>query len=234
MSIFHCENITENQFSLPEDESRHCIKVLRKKEGEIIRVTDGKGKLVEAIIVKAHPSEVICKVNQVIQNGTPKSFYIHIAIAPTKNIDRIEWFVEKSCELGIDEISFIKCKHSERKVIKTERLEKKAISAMKQSQNFQKARINELQTFDSFLSNVAADAKFIAYVDADNAIGLKDVASTGMTYCVLIGPEGDFTEKELELAIKNGFQKISLGSTVLRTETAGLIACHSLNFINNY
>ena len=234
MPIFYCENITEDHFFLPEDESRHCVKVLRKKEGDIIHVTDGKGKLIEAIISSAHPKKTECRFNRIIGQDIKKPFYTHIAIAPTKNIDRIEWFVEKCCELGIDEISFLLCKHSERKVLKMDRLEKKAISALKQSGNYTKALLNEMIPINRFIANVKEQSRFIAFVDDENTNGLRQLAQPNKSYCILIGPEGDFSREELELALANSFQKISLGNSVLRTETAGLIACHSINFIHDY
>jgi 16S rRNA (uracil1498-N3)-methyltransferase len=161
-----------------------------------------------------------------------KNFSIHIAVAPTKNIDRIEWFVEKSTELGIDEISFIQCEHSERVHIKTERIERVAISAMKQSLKASLPKINPLKKFKEFIYNPSASYKFIAYVDKSNTHQLKDLATPASAYCVLIGPEGDFSPEELQTAIDHGYSKVSLGTSRLRTETAALAACHTLNLVN--
>lgn len=234
MNVFYCPDLSENNFSLSLEESKHCIKVLRHKKDDEIYVCNGDGKLVVAKIVDANHKSTNCQFLKDISPTSTKKHRIHIAIAPTKNMDRIEWFVEKCCELGIDEISFIQTEHSERKVLKIDRLEKKAISAMKQSKSFQLARINEMKMVKKVLPSLEANQKFIAYVDNDNPDTFKKLVDPEKSYCVLIGPEGDFSPTEVKSAIEAGFIPISLGQNVLRTETAGVIACHSLNFINNY
>ncbi len=234
MNVFYCPDLSENNFSLSLEESKHCIKVLRHKKDDEIYVCNGDGKLVVAKILDANHKSTNCQYSKDISPTSTKKHRIHIVIAPTKNMDRIEWFVEKCCEMGIDEISFIQTEHSERKVLKIDRLEKKAISAMKQSKSFRLARINELETVKKVIPSLEADQKFIAYVDNDNPDTLKKLVDPEKSYCVLIGPEGDFSPTEVKSAREAGFIPISLGQNVLRTETAGVIACHSLNFINDY
>ncbi len=171
-------------------------------------------------------------VIQTTKAQPPKTFQVHIAIAPTKNTDRIEWFVEKAVELGVDRISFILCSNSERKSLKSDRLERLAISAMKQSWQAWLPQLTPMLPFKDVLAS-AATQKFIAFVDIQNPIHLKAAARPGGEALVLIGPEGDFSQAELQNALDHGFQKVSLGSNRLRTETAGLAACHILNLINS-
>lgn len=235
MPVFYCEQADNKEFRLPEDESRHCIKVLRHKSGDIITVIDGKGLKKQARIVSDKPAKVICETISEIKTERSKGFYTHVAISPTKNMDRMEWFVEKSCELDIDEISFIFTEHSERKVLKTERLHKKAISALKQSGGRYRTMINEPVRLRDFLKLPFGDIqKFIAYVDPENLQSLKQRAAPDKNYLILIGPEGDFSKKEFDNCREKGFNAVSLGKKVLRTETAGLVACHSFNFINDF
>jgi len=199
-------------------------------EGQNLDLTDGRGFFYVARITKADPKkcefEIIKK-----KEGAKRNFHIHIAIAPTKNADRIEWFIEKATEIGIDQISFMLCRNSERKVINQERIEKIAISAMKQSQQSWLPRLSQMIPFKEILSS-QADQRFIAYVDSDNPKHLKDSISSGEKYLVLIGPEGDFSKEELAQAMNSGFEKVSLGVNRLRTETAGLAAVHILNLLN--
>ncbi|MBO3697057.1 16S rRNA (uracil(1498)-N(3))-methyltransferase [Roseivirga sp. E12] len=226
MQLFYQPELVNGIHHLSADESRHAIKVLRLKLGQEIQLIDGKGSFYKARITgdnhKKCEFEVIEKKEESKQKG-----YRHIAIAPTKNLDRTEWFVEKAVEIGVDRISFILTKNSERKVLKTDRLVKKAISAMKQSIKATLPLIDEMVTIKSFLAAADGDNKFIAYVDFDNPTELK--SDVGEDNLVLIGPEGDFTQEEVDLAIAKGFQKVSLGQSRLRTETAGVAAVHILN-----
>ncbi|MBL6445851.1 16S rRNA (uracil(1498)-N(3))-methyltransferase [Fulvivirga sp. 29W222] len=231
MALFYQPEIPAGVHYLDQEESRHCVKVLRHGTGDIIKILDGKGNIYKAQITTASPKECVFEIiDTTIQDKPP--FHIHIAIAPTKNLDRMEWFIEKAVEIGIQEVSFMLCKNSERRILKTERLEKKAVSAMKQSQGSYMPLINELVSYPDFISKTREEQKYIAYVDFSNPAKLYQTASPEGTYCILIGPEGDFTKDELELAIQNGFSKVSLGNSRLRTETAGLAACHILNLIN--
>lgn len=230
-NLFYQPAIESGVHYLDPEESRHAAKVLRKKTGDTIHVTDGKGNLYTCSITEPRPDKCAFTI-QSIEQEAKKSFRIHIAIAPTKNPDRIEWFVEKAIEVGIDEISFIECDNSERTSIKLERIEKLAVSAMKQSLKFRMAKINSIRQLGDFIKTVAAAEKYIAYVDQSNPDQLARVANPSGDYLVLIGPEGDFSPAELKLAIENGFKKVALGPSRLRTETAGLVACHTLNLIN--
>ena len=230
MNLFYQPGISEGVYYLDAEESRHAVRVLRMSEGDSLTVTDGKGFFYSAKITKADSKK--CQFEILDRKGTPrKKFYIHVAIAPTKNADRIEWFVEKTTEIGVDEISFILCKNSERKVINAERIEKIAVSAMKQSQQASLPKLNELIPFKKIVE-AKADQKFIGFVDPSNPLHLKALAQPEKKYLMLIGPEGDFSNEELELARKNDFEKASLGTNRLRTETAGLVAVQILALAN--
>ncbi len=230
MILFYQPELSQGVTYLSEEESKHCIKVLRKREGDRITITDGLGFFYECDITKASPLQ--CEVSIQKKTAQPKrDFTIHIAIAPTKNPDRMEWFVEKVTEIGVDEITLLDCEHSERSFLKTERLKKVAISAMKQSQKATLPVINPLQSFHSALQT-KADQQFIAFVDYTNPQHLFDTAKKSGNYFVLIGPEGDFSATELTAALNAGFTKVSLGHSRLRTETAGLATCCLLNAIN--
>lgn len=230
MNLFYQPRISEGINYLDAEESRHAVRVLRMSEGDQIALTDGKCFFYSARITNADAKK--CQFEILDKKKTPKrNFHVHIAIAPTKNADRIEWFVEKATEIGIDEISFILCKSSERKVINIDRVEKIAVSAMKQSQQALLPKLNEIVPFKKIVE-AKADQKFIGFVDSTNPTHLKTLAEPGKKHLVLIGPEGDFSKEELELAIKNGFEKVSLGANRLRTETAGLVAVQILALVN--
>jgi 16S rRNA (uracil1498-N3)-methyltransferase len=228
LNLFYQPLIPEGILYLDSDESKHCIKALRKISGDELTITDGKGNFYDAIITKADPRqcafEILSKTIESVRN-----YNIHIAISPTKNSDRIEWFVEKAVELGVDTISFIACKNTERPYLKLERLEKVAISAMKQSLKASIPVLRGLVNVSDVIKKSEEDFKFIAYVDHSNPDQLKNLIKPASSYITLIGPEGDFTSSELDLALAHGFQKVSLGTSRLRTETAGLAACHTLN-----
>ncbi len=233
MHLFYQPDIMKGSHFLTEEESKHCVKVLRHTIGDTLDVVDGNGAKFKVRITEAHPKKTAFDVIS-HQRKEELPYYIHIGIAPTKQIERTEWFLEKAIEIGVDEISFFFGRHSERKNINIERIHKKAIAAMKQSLKYQLPIIKLYQNLESLISHVPQNqSKYIAYVDFNNPLQLKTVAKTKENAVVLIGPEGDFNKEELELAISKGFQKVGLGSSRLRTETAGLVACHTLNFINN-
>ncbi len=233
MNYFYHPN-PESDNKLSSEESFHCIKVLRKKLGDEIDIIDGKGNIYKANIEKDSHRTCLFSIVEKKSISKEKDYYTHIAIAPTKNQDRLEWFVEKACELGVDEISFIHTKRTERKKINLERIEKKAVSAMKQSKNLFKAQLNELLLFDDFMNNDFKGVnKYIAFVDYQNEMKLSKAISAKKNCLVMIGPEGDFTDEELSSAIKQGFQVVSLGNNVLRTETAGIVACHTIEIVND-
>ena len=232
MNLFYQPGIPEGVLYLDADESRHCVKVLRKKAGDVISLTDGDGFFYEAVITKADANQCAFE----IRTRTPvpeKDFFIHIAVSPTKNADRIEWFVEKATEFGVDKISLMDCKNTERSFIKTDRLNKVAVSAMKQSlKPLVPVISDQLLQFTEVVEHCQEEEKYIAFVDASNPLHLKDVVKPGNSYCVLIGPEGDFSPEELRTALESGFKKVSLGPSRLRTETAAVAACHVLNLVN--
>jgi len=232
MNYFY--NDDPEQFNyLNSEESHHCIKVLRKKKGDVIDVIDGNGHVFSCEIITDNFRKCAFNILEEKVSSANKPYSVHIAIAPTKNHDRLEWFVEKTAELGINEVSFIVTKRSERKKINLERLDRKTLSALKQSKNLFKTKLNELTPLKSFLDATPnTNQKFIAFVDNQNPDYLHKIAQAGTNTLILIGPEGDFTEEEVALALSKGFQKVSLGKSVLRTETAGVIACHSINLIN--
>jgi len=230
MFIFYQPDIKQGVFQLDPEESRHCVKVLRKKEGDPIRIADGKGTFYDAVISDANAKA--CGF-EIVQEKfiAPDSFHIHIALAPTKNLDRTEWFVEKAIEIGIHQLSFILCDNAERKVLKTERLIRKAISAMKQSQRAYLPQISELTGFGEFVGQEKAKHQLIAYLGEHPQPELVNAVSPASSYLVLIGPEGDFSNQEVKQAIAFGYQPVSLGKSRLRTETAGITACHTLQIL---
>ena len=228
--LFYQPDIDQGALHLSEEESRHTVKVLRYQNGEVLELTNGRGTHFNVRITNADSRKCLFEI--VDRKELPKKdFSVHIAIAPTKNMDRTEWFIEKSVEIGIDQISFMQCKNSERKSINMERVEKIAISAMKQSGQYWLPELRPLTLMKNLLQTSAAQ-KFITYVDHSNPHHLQSLALPSKNYVVLIGPEGDFTKEELLDAEKSGFSKVSLGATRLRTETAGVVACHILNLLN--
>lgn len=231
MNLFYLPDISNDVNFLDPEESRHCIKVLRKQPGDKLDITDGKGFFYQVQITEANPHRCTFEIQQRIKEPE-KNFFIHIAISPTKNADRIEWFIEKSVEIGINKITIIQCHRTERNNIKPERLKKVAISALKQSLKATLPSLIDVVPFNHFLHHEPSENKFIAFVDMENKLHLKTIAPPRSSYCVLIGPEGDFTPAELKEAADHGFKKVSLGSSRLRTETAGVTACHILNLIN--
>lgn len=230
MQLFYQPEISKGVLYLDQEESRHCVKVLRKKEGDKITVVDGDGSFYEVAIVAADPRKCTFAILSIHQEEKAP-FSIHIGIAPTKNMDRIEWFLEKAVELGVDEVTFLQCDHSERVKINEERLRKKVISAMKQSIKAKLPQLHPITSFDEFVQKDAAQ-KFIAYVDKEIPGHLKDMANPLQDYLIMIGPEGDFSKREIEMAETSKWRAVLLGKSRLRTETAGLAACHILNLIN--
>lgn len=217
---------------LAEEESRHAVKVLRLTEGSVCDITDGKGQYVQARLTKADARQ--CPFLIIERKAIPKRpFSIHLAIAPTKNMDRMEWMVEKSVEMGIERISFLQCKTSERTSLNMERVEKIAVSAMKQSQQAWLPDLAPIMPFSTFVRSCQENLKFITTVDKQNPRHLKDLAPAGSDYAVLVGPEGDFSAEELAIAGAAGFLPASLGPNRLRTETAGLFVVAVLNLVNH-
>lgn len=231
-TIFFAPDILSNP-ELPLEEGQHCIKVLRKKEGDEIFLTDGKGHFYDAQIIQANPKHCIVNIVKTIEQAKGWGFNLQIAFAPTKNIDRIEWFAEKATEIGIDRLTPLLCQHSERKEIKPQRIEKILVSAMKQSQKALLPQLDEMLPFSQFIKQEFKGRKFIAHCYPQPKRPLKDICQKGEDILILIGPEGDFSEKEVEEALAHGFEAISLGDSRLRTETAALVACHIPHVINS-
>ena len=229
--LFYAPDI-ETVPELPEDESLHCVRVLRLKTGDMITITDGKGSLYLASLVNAHPKHCQVVITKRWPQPTLRPYRLHLAVAPVKNPERMEWFVEKSIEIGIDTITFLNCKYSERKRVKLHRLNKIAISAMKQSQKAILPEINEMIDFHAFISQDFNGMKMIAHcADHDKQL-MKNVYLPPRHAVVLIGPEGDFSTDEIDDALSAGFIPVSLGESRLRTETAALVACHTIHLLN--
>jgi 16S rRNA (uracil1498-N3)-methyltransferase len=233
MQLFFQENITPPLVTLDQDESKHLTRVLRKKQGDLISMTNGKGQLFECVILEANPSKTTLKVMKTTE-VPEEDFFIHLAIAPTKSPDRMEWMVEKITEIGFHELTLLETMNSERSFLKTDRLEKKIISACKQSLKYRIPILNPISKLDSILESKKFEAhqKFIAYVDEHHDHHLFDSAKSKGKYLILIGPEGDFDPSEIKKALSNGFQPVSLGRSRLRTETAGLSAVEMLQILN--
>ena len=222
----------ESVLFLGEDDSRHAIKTLRLGIGDGIAVTNGHGNRYSAVITQVDARRCAFRITDT-QTAPPRPFSIRICVAPTKNLDRIEWFVEKAVEVGIERISFFFGQHSERRVLKLERLEKIAVAAMKQSLQSYLPKLDDALPFDELLKTVGEEQRFIAHLpNNEPPVNLAKVAPVASPYVVLIGPEGDFSEKEIQQAITAGFRVVTLGPNRLRTETAALTACQLLNFIH--
>ena len=232
MHIFYTPELSGNSYSLDESESKHCIRVLRLEHGDEIILVDGRGGFFTAQIVDPNPKRCTVKVIKSESNFGLRSFQVHIAIAPTKNIERIEWFLEKATEIGINQITPLLCRFSERKDIKNDRLEKVMVSAMKQSLKAYLPQLNPLTRFNDFISQPFEGQKFIAHCDVQYRDLLKKMIIPHQNYLILIGPEGDFSAEEINMAIEAGFLPVSLGDSRLRTETAGVVACHTFNLLN--
>ena len=233
MQLFYSPTITESTeiFSFDKEESKHIIKVLRKKDTDILHVTNGLGFLFKTEITLASDSKCTVKIIS-FEKAPPSKFRLHLAVAPTKMNDRFEWFLEKATEIGIHEITPIICDHSERKVINIERFDKILLAAMKQSNEVYLPKLNNAVTFKEFMNLKQEGLKMIAHCEETDKRTLKSVLKPNQELTMLIGPEGDFSEKEIALALDNDFTPVSLGNTRLRTETAAIVACHSVVFIN--
>lgn len=231
MHVFYTPDIQKRN-ELPEEEAQHCTRVLRLSTGDEITLTDGKGNFYQAEITAASNKRCVVSIRETVFQEPLWPCHLHIAMAPTKNMDRNEWFAEKATEIGFDELTFLNCRYSERKVIKNERIEKILISAIKQSLKARLPKLNGMMDFDKFIAQDFEGQKFIAHCYEGKKPLLKNVLKAGKDALVLIGPEGDFSEEEVKKAIERGFVPISLGKSRLRTETAALVACHTLNLLN--
>ncbi len=232
MHLFYTPGINSTEYTLTEEESKHCVRVLRLKVGDPVYLIDGIGGFYYAKISDDHPKKCVVSVYQSIKDYGKRNYHLTIAIAPTKNIDRFEWFLEKATEIGIDRIIPFVSQQSERKVLKVERLNKIINSAMKQSKQAYLPKLEDLCTFDELLNLELPDKRFIAHCFDDDKYYLKNETNKHDNVIVLIGPEGDFTMTEVEKAVESGFKPVTLGNTRLRTETAGIVAAHTIAMIN--
>ena len=227
MQLFFTEN-TENEFTISSEESKHITRVLRKKEGDILNFTDGKGNLLVSEITNSDTRKTRVKVIEKIKKEKGHDYYLHIAIAPTKNMDRFEWFLEKATEIGIDEITPIICDRSERKVIKTERCNRILLSAMKQSLKYHLPKLNKAISFTDFIKRDFDGSKYIAHCEEGEKTELRKEKKEKRTL-ILIGPEGDFSPNEIKKSFTNKYKAVSLGNSRLRTETAGVVSVTTIN-----
>ncbi len=233
MQLFYNPDINEQtkQLSFSKDESKHIVKVLRKAVGDKLQLTNGKGWLFKAEILISDIKNCVAAITS--KTFQEKSNYqLHLAVAPTKMNDRYEWFLEKATEIGIDAITPIICDHSERKFIKSDRFEKILQSAMKQSLHVYIPKLNEPMLFEAFIKKEFNGQKFIAHCEETERKSLKIALQPNQNVTILIGPEGDFSTREIEWAINSGFLPVTLGTTRLRTETAAIVACHTVAILN--
>ena len=231
MNLFYQPLITDGAHYLDPDESRHAVRALRSRAGDIIHITDGKGSHFEARITSADQGK--CAFEIISEQREPTPVYsVHMAISPLSHPDRLEWFIEKAVELGVSQVSLIHCQRTEKRHAKPERLLKIAVGAMKQSQRFILPAIQGPVPFEEFCSSCKEEQRFIAFVDAANPLHLYRAVEAGKSCAVCIGPEGDFTSEEVAYSMNKGFKKVSLGNYRLRSETAGVAACHMVNLVN--
>ena len=233
MQLFYTNNVSEGTALFSREESGHCVRVLRMRSGDTLHFTDGEGSIYEGIITEDDPHNMKVSVTGVTKNAGKRQYRLHVAISPLKNDDRLEWFIEKAVELGIDEITPVICFRTEKKRIRKERLEGLILSAMKQSVKSFLPRLNEAVTFTEFVARGSTGRKLIACCDQQfERQAITSVTRRGEDVVVMIGPEGDFTEEEVRLASDAGFLPVHFGPSRLRTETAGVAACCAVYFTN--
>ncbi len=234
MQLFYNKTLTEfsTEIKFSREESKHIAKVLRKKEGDTLYITNGFGFLFCAQIILSNPSQCIATIHS-FEKQEHRKYKLHLVVAPTKMNDRYEWFLEKATEIGIDEITPVICDHSERKIIKTERFERILLSAMKQSLQLYLPKLNPVISFSNFIDEKKDGQLLIAHCEETKKQSLKDILQLQSNTIILIGPEGDFSSKEIELALASGYTPVTLGETRLRTETAAIVAAHSVAFLNS-
>ena len=232
MNVFYLPDAQIGTISFPEEESKHIVRVLRMKEGDSFCVTDGNGSLYDAELIDAHPKRAMANLSNQRNGYDIREFKVSIAIAPTKLNERTEWFLEKATEIGVDEVKLFSSYHSERRVANVDRFKKIVISAMKQSVKSKTPIVEDMVSFDKLVKQNYDGQKFIAWIDDDVKEQLCDLYKKGENALVLIGPEGDFSKEEVALAKENGFVPVSLGEARLRTETAAVVACHTIQLIN--
>lgn len=232
MHLFYTPELLGEYYTLNEQESKHCIKVLRLKAGDHIQLSDGKGNLCKAELISNNTRRCEVRIVETLKEFGKRDYRIHLAVAPTKNINRYEWFLEKATEIGIDDITPLFCLRSERKIVRNDRLEKVITSAIKQSIKAYHPVLHKPQSFKDFIKNDLYGKKYIAYVEEGEHPSLKSLYTPGKDIVILIGPEGDFSPEEVKLAQDNGFATVNLGNSRLRTETAAVLACHTVSLLN--
>ncbi|UKT63347.1 16S rRNA (uracil(1498)-N(3))-methyltransferase [Pedobacter mucosus] len=233
MHIFYTPDISQSTYNLNEEESKHCVRVLRLPIGTLVNLVDGKGGFYTAEITSDNPKKVSLSILEVNREYQKRNHYLHIAVAPTKNIDRLEWFLEKATELGIDEITPIISDRSERKVVKEDRLNKVITAAVKQSIKAYHPKLNNAISYNGLINSAFEGDKLIAHcIDHDQKDFISNLVKPFGNYLILIGPEGDFTLDEVNLALNKGFKALTLGNNRLRTETAALATCFEINYLN--
>ena len=230
---FYAPNLSAATYLLPEDESKHAVRVLRLAVGDAVELVDGLGGIFQAEVADANPKRCLLRVTN--EQRLPRRIYtVHLAVAPTKNLDRMEWLVEKATEIGVDRITFMRCARSERRELKLDRLEKIVISALKQSGQAWLPQLDELTDYASFVSTLEPETSFIAHLAEGERIAFSQVAARGANCCILIGPEGDFTPAEIDAALGRGIRPVTLGDSRLRTETAALAAVHTVHIAHEF
>jgi len=232
MHWFYSPDIKNKQYTLNEQESKHCVRVLRLKQQDKIYLVDGLGTLFTAKIIVPNPKKTAVEIIEIRKNYGKRNYKLHIAVAPTKTNERFEWFLEKATEIGIDEITPLLCEHSERKKIKHERYNKVLEAAMKQSYKAYHPKLNKLTKFSDFVKNAKEPNKIIAHCIEGNRKKLKNLIFPDTEILITIGPEGGFSPKEINIALQNNFLPATLANTRLRTETAAIVACNAVAFIN--
>lgn len=234
MILFYATDIREQLIYFPEEEARHAVQVLRRRPGDAVTVVDGQGGWYEGTLLEASKKSCVARIDRHVAQYGRREYRVQVAMAPPKNISRFEWFLEKATEFGIDRITPLQCFHSERRRLRPERLKKILSAAMKQSLKAYLPRLEPMTSFEEFVRQPASVAaqRFIAYLGPQTKGHLKDNYRPGNDVTILIGPEGDFSEAEVDLALAQGFMGVSLGSSRLRTETAGVAACHLVHLLN--
>lgn len=239
MHVFYQPELNQNHITLTEDESKHCVRVLRMQKGDVVYLADGKGTKAKAVVDDDHPKRCVLQITEqqhlTPQQSSGRNYTLHIMVAPTKNFDRMEWFIEKAVEAGVDEITFIETENSERAKVNLERCEKIAVSAMKQSKQWYLPKLNPLVDFKKVITNLPETEKLMAWCETEQTQQLAQVhQKTSTQITLLIGPEGDFSPTEVELAKQQGFILVSLGSTILRTETAALYGVMAFKALHSF
>jgi len=233
MQVFYAPGITGSTFTLDERESKHTVRVLRMNNGDSVMLIDGRGNLYEGTIINPDQKKCVIRINSVINNFETRNYRLHLAVSPLKNPDRYEWMVEKAVEIGVDEITPLICHNTEKQTVKPERLKNIIVSAMKQSLKAKDTILNDACYFNTIIETDHPGKRMIAHCnDKISRKGIGEIYKKGESVTILIGPEGDFSEDEINAACTKGFSPVHLGSSRLRTETAGISACHSIYFIN--